>query len=38
MLDSEKKNRNFAYLSSNLHLMGFAWKRDYPVSSKLQTS
>ena len=30
--------RNFAYVSNCLHLNGFAWKRDCPISSKLQTS
>ena len=28
----------FAYVSSYLHLKSFAWKRDGPMSSKLQTS
>ena len=30
--------RNFANVSSYLHLKSFAWKRDCPISSKLQTS
>ena len=29
---------NFAYISSYLHLKSFAWKRDYIISSKLQSS
>ena len=28
--------RNFAYVSSYLHLKSFAWKRDYLISQKLQ--
>ena len=28
--------RNFAYVSSYLHLKSFAWKRDYVISQKLQ--
>ena len=49
MLDSERTFKikarlpwtvfeNFAYVSSYLHLKSFAWKRDCPISSKLQTS
>ena len=49
MLDSERtfkrkgkasldSFRNFAYASSYFHLKSFAWKRDRPISSKLQTS
>ena len=30
--------RNFVYVSIYLHLKSFAWKRDCPISSKLQTS
>ena len=29
---------NFAYVCNYLHLKSFAWKRDCPISSKLQTS
>ena len=28
--------RNFAYVSSYLRLKGFAWKRDYVISQKVQ--
>ena len=28
--------RNFAYVSSYLHLKRFAWKGDYVMSEKLQ--
>ena len=35
MLDSFQ---NFAYVSSHLHLKSFAWERDCPISSKLETS
>ena len=34
MLDSF---RNFAYVSSYLHLKSFAWKRDCVISSKLKS-
>ena len=30
--------QNFAYAKSYLHLKSFAWKKDYPISSKLQMS
>ena len=30
--------RNFAYVSSYLHLKSFAWKGDYVISQKLQMS
>ena len=30
--------RNFVYVSNYVHLKSFAWKRDCPISSKLQTS
>ena len=29
--------RNFVYVNNYVHL-SFAWKRDCPISSKLQTS
>ena len=28
--------RNFAYVSSYLHLKSFAWKQHYVISQKLQ--
>ena len=36
--DTSDSFRKFAYVSSYLHLKSFAWKRDCPISSKLQTS
>ena len=33
----EQVERNFVYIS-NLRLKSFAWKRDFLISSKLQTS
>ena len=30
--------RNFVYVGNYVHLKSFAWKRDCPISSKLQTS
>ena len=48
MLDSQRtfkirvtsrwKVRKFAYASSYLHLKSFAWKKDCPIYSSLQTS
>ena len=47
MLDSERTFKikvksniflNFAYVRKYLHLKSFTWKRDCPISSKLQTS
>ena len=29
---------NFVYISNYLHLKSFVWERDFPISSKLQTS
>ena len=49
MLDSERtfkikgkvtldSFRNFVYVSNYVHLKSFAWKRDCPISLKLQMS